>query len=179
MTSSEIDCGLTSESSRRAALLSIERTDDHLVLGLDGSLGAVEASRNEVVAFLNCAGVAPRVQNRVEVVLEEVVANIVRHGIDGQPGHHVHVEVRLEDGSVCLVIEDDAPAYNPLARPEIDLPDTLDEAQVGGLGVHLVRKMAASVTYEEVPRGDKRSPLLNATRPGNRLTVRVGDTTRT
>ena len=49
--------------------------------------------------------------------------------------------------SVRLVITDDAPAYDPLARPEVDTSLPLEDRPIGGLGVHLVKKLMTHAAY--------------------------------
>jgi anti-sigma regulatory factor (Ser/Thr protein kinase) len=49
-----------------------------------------------------------------------------------------------------LTIADDGSPFNPLDRgqPDTDLP--IEEREVGGLGVHLVRKMVDEFRYERL-----------------------------
>lgn len=47
-------------------------------------------------------------------------------------------------------VVDDAPAFDPLAREEPDIDAELDEREVGGLGIHLLRRMMDEVTYARV-----------------------------
>ncbi len=149
-------------------LQSVERDSQSVRLVLEGSLDAIEACRLQVDPFAARAGVSPEVRNRIEVVLEEVIANVVRHGVAGAPGKSVGVSVTLEPKAVRLVIDDDAPLHDPLQRPDHVLPDDLGEAQVGGLGVHLVRTMASHVKYDAIAAGVRPAPLHHA---GNRLTI--------
>jgi anti-sigma regulatory factor (Ser/Thr protein kinase) len=55
---------------------------------------------------------------------------------------------RLASGAAVLIVEDDGRAFDPLKRrkPRIDQP--LAERSIGGLGIHLVRELAARLTYE-------------------------------
>lgn len=151
-----------------SALKSVERDPQSVRLVLDGSLDAIEACRLQVAPFAEDAGVSAEVRNRIEVALEEVIANIVRHGFAGAQGKSVGVSVTLEPKAVRLVIDDDAPFYDPLQKPDLVLPDELGEARVGGLGVHLVRTMASRVEHETIAAGIRQEPLQRA---GNRLTI--------
>ncbi len=45
-------------------------------------------------------------------------------------------------------VEDDAVAFNPLEREAPDLNAPLEDRPIGGLGVHLVRKLMDDVRYE-------------------------------
>lgn len=150
------------------ALQSVERDALSVRLVLDGSLDAIEACRLQVDPFAEHAGVSAEVRNRIEVVLEEVIANVVRHGLCCALGKSVGVSVTLEPKAVRLVIDDDAPFYDPLQKPDLVPPGELGEARVGGLGVHLVRTMASHIEYEPVAANIRPEPLHRA---GNRLTI--------
>ena len=83
-----------------------------------------------------------------ELALDEVFMNVVMHGTtaDG-PSREVFVSLRHEGSDVTMVMEDDGPAFDPLtlAAPDIDVP--LEERELGGLGVFLVRELMDEVSY--------------------------------
>ena len=47
-----------------------------------------------------------------------------------------------------MVYTDDGVPYDPTAEEEPDVTLAMEERPVGGLGLHMVRKMTASMTYE-------------------------------
>jgi serine/threonine-protein kinase RsbW len=83
-----------------------------------------------------------------EVALEEVCMNVIMHGTraSGSPPE-LSVSLSLEGNAVTMVIEDDGVAFDPLvvAAPDIDTP--LEEREIGGLGVFLVRELMDDVSY--------------------------------
>ena len=84
----------------------------------------------------------------LQLALEEGVLNITNHGYKGEPGHTIHVALNANDAAVTVVLKDDAPAYDPLARPDVDTTSALEERAVGGLGVHLIKKLMQETSYE-------------------------------
>jgi serine/threonine-protein kinase RsbW len=52
-----------------------------------------------------------------------------------------------------VTIEDDGVAFDPLARAAPDVTADLDEREIGGLGIHLVRTLMDGMTYER--RGER------------------------
>lgn len=120
---------------------------------------AVQESRLAVVRFLEPFGIFARTLNHVEVVLEELVGNLVRHGKDVTA---ITVTAGYRAGMIDLVIEDDGAEFDPFAVPEPEPFTTLANAPLGGLGIPLVRKLSASARYERMAAG-------------NRVTVRIRD----
>jgi serine/threonine-protein kinase RsbW len=132
-----------------------------LVARLANGPAAVEQSRLAVLSYLEPLGIFARTLNRVEVVLEELVSNLVRHGKDVKL---VTVAAGYRGGVVDLVVEDDGDAFDPFALPEPDRPTALADAPLGGLGIPLVRRLSASARYDRVGSGaDAR----------NRVSVRI------
>lgn len=85
---------------------------------------------------------------RLNLVLEELFTNTVRHGHGGDSSAPVWVSLVREGEHVRLTYEDSAPPFNPYARLPTASPDTsLQTRKLGGLGVLLTREMAASRDY--------------------------------
>jgi anti-anti-sigma factor len=86
----------------------------------------------------------------VRLVIEEAVTNTIRHGYrDGNP-HEIILRAAVDGGRLTLEIEDDAAAFDPLARTLPDLTLPVEEKPIGGLGILLVRTLMDSVEYQRV-----------------------------
>lgn len=139
-----------------------------LSMVLGNGLGAIADGRVALADFCNVHGLAPALANRIEVIFEEVVANIVRHGFVPGSGQEIHVAARVADGFAILCFEDDGVTFDPLQEAPPAPFTRLADAKVGGLGVAMVRRLASEVGYEAVGGAGSGS-----FRPVNRLTVRV------
>jgi anti-sigma regulatory factor (Ser/Thr protein kinase) len=85
----------------------------------------------------------------LQLALEELVTNVINHGYaDGHPHDFTVTLCAASADCIRAVITDDAPAYDPLARPEVDTSLPLEERAIGGLGVHLVKKLMDVSHYE-------------------------------
>jgi len=132
-----------------------------LVARLANGPAAVQQSRLAVVRFLEPFGIFARTMNRVEVVLEELVSNLARHGKDVNV---VTVAAGYRGGVVDLIVEDDGAAFDPFAHPEPTPFTTLADAPLGGLGIPLVRRLTSSARYDRVGSGSEAR---------NRVSVRI------
>lgn len=94
------------------------------------------------------AGLPPDSLFSFELVLEEVFVNIAMHGSTSIRSPNVDVQIDLVKNRVTLIVTDDGPAFNPLCVPAPDLKAPIEDRDVGGLGIHLVREMMESVVYE-------------------------------
>lgn len=127
-----------------------EADEPKLVLRLPNAMSSVEDSRIAVTEFLQPFGIGTPVMNRVEVILEELVSNLVRHA---QGVRAVGVTAGYSDDAISLVVEDDGAEFNPFELPEPEPSTTLADAKLGGLGVPLVRRLSSSTSYERVGSG--------------------------
>lgn len=91
----------------------------------------------------------------IELCLEEVLSNIVRHGYGGKPGHPIFIESLRSQADVwSFVIEDRAPCFDPIAYGE-EQKDFLPALTPGGQGIRLLRAYAGSIRYECLSDGNR------------------------
>jgi serine/threonine-protein kinase RsbW len=85
---------------------------------------------------------------RLNLVLEELFTNTVKHGHHGDSDAPVWLSLTAGERQLKVTYEDSAPPFNPYARLPENAPDiTLEGRTVGGLGVLLTRRLAASRDY--------------------------------
>ena len=81
---------------------------------------------------------------KLMVAVDEIYSNIVRYS------GATEAQVRLvkEADMLHLVFRDNGKPYNPLDAKEPDITASVEEREVGGLGIFMVRKMMDHVEYE-------------------------------
>ncbi len=95
----------------------------------------------------------------LRLAVEEVCANLIRHGYGGREPGPIEVSLRAEPRRLIVTVTDFAPPFLPSQAPVPDLASGWRERPVGGLGWHLVTSVMDQVRYEA--RADA----------GNRLTL--------
>ena len=101
---------------------------------------------------------------RLQVALDEIVANIVGHAAAGSHQPEFDVWFCRTGDLIEITVTDDGPPFDPLSLPAPDTGLPLDARKPGGLGIMLVKSLMDSVLYERTSR--------------NVLTIRkrIGDT---
>jgi len=121
-------------------------------LSVPATDAGIKAALDALESLWAAQSVSRAVTWPVEVSLDEVLANVIHHGLAGRgESARVELELQLEPGDPprCEVrIEDDGPEFDPLAAAAPDLSLGVDERQVGGLGIELVRRLMDEVHYE-------------------------------
>ena len=84
---------------------------------------------------------------RVNLVLEELGLNIMNYGHD-EGFHEFDITLTSDDDVLTIEVTDDGRPFDPLSEaPKPDLDASVDDRQVGGLGLHLVRTMVDEMSY--------------------------------
>jgi anti-sigma regulatory factor (Ser/Thr protein kinase) len=99
---------------------------------------------------LNAVLEDPRVDDRtvyvIRLAVEELFTNMVKYNPDGAPA--IGITAVLEGGSITVSMMDrgGTPFDVTVARtPDLDRP--MEERRVGGLGLHLVRRLVDRLEY--------------------------------
>ena len=98
-------------------------------------------------AFGPQSGLTDDATFKLTLALDEIVANVVRHGFDDDREHRIEVKVTVDDRTVTASVEDDGLEFDPREAPVPDLDLPIEMRKPGGLGMHLVRATMDSVEY--------------------------------
>ena len=114
---------------------------------LNGNLGELERLSAAVTEF--CAGnsLDDETEFQLNLVLEELFVNTVRHGgCEGMPDA-AQVSLRCTPHGVEVEFRDRGRPFDPTTAPDADIHASLAERR-DGLGIHLVRGIMSDLHYE-------------------------------
>jgi serine/threonine-protein kinase RsbW len=123
-----------------------------------GTLAGFETAFGQLRDALDRDHLDPAVRHDVELVFEEIVANIVRHGAPDGGSVDVRVVLELADQSIVLTFDDDGVPFDPRGRDDPAPAKSLAEARIGGLGLMLVRRASSGMDYRRT--ADQRNLLV-------------------
>jgi len=83
----------------------------------------------------------------VQLATDEAVTNAILHGYDGKEGE-VRVIAEADDQEVTVIVEDHAPAFDPVSFVSRDVSLDGDDRPIGGLGLILIRNVMDEVRYD-------------------------------
>jgi anti-sigma regulatory factor (Ser/Thr protein kinase) len=116
-------------------------------LSMQNNLKDLAVLMNQASAFLESQSLSETVVYRANLVMEEVLTNVVKYAFEDTAEHEINVELSVNDDDLAIRFEDDGREFDPLAVPPPVTKKSLEEADVGGLGVYLVRKSLSSIEY--------------------------------
>ncbi len=121
---------------------------------------AVGCFADRLQTDLGAAGVAESVGLALGVVLDELLANVIMHARDARGP--VHLRLRHCKGVLVARLRHAAAPFDPTRADAPDAPASLVEAQVGGVGLALVRAMTSEFLYRH-RRGENHIRLTMVT----------------
>ena len=84
----------------------------------------------------------------LNLALEEAVTNVIMYAYPEGTDGLVDIEAIIREHSLSFVISDSGQPFDPTALPDADVSQSIENRQVGGLGIYLVRSIMDSVSYE-------------------------------
>ena len=80
----------------------------------------------------------------IDLIIEEIFVNIAQYS----KCSYIEGNFKVENDLFTIIFKDDGMEFNPLIVDSPDFPDSVDEAEIGGLGIHLVKNLADKMHYE-------------------------------
>ena len=115
----------------------------------DENLEAVNDFIHEQIKPFSCQS---QTLFQIDLAVEEIFVNISHYAYSPDKGT-VQIECSAEktaDAPAKLTVSftDRGKAFNPLAKPDPDITLSVEEREIGGLGIFLTKKYMDSVLYE-------------------------------
>jgi len=80
---------------------------------ITNELHDLESLMNASTNFLEDRGVDAQAVYRINLALEEMITNIIKHGYDDYDSHEIKVSVEVRENEIVSLIEDDGHEFNP------------------------------------------------------------------
>ena len=102
-----------------------------------------------VDAQLEEYGCGMKEQMAIDVAIDELFANIAHYAYNPETGYAtVQVDVLKDPLSVEVTFIDNGRQYDPLAKEDPDTTLSLEDREIGGMGILIVKKSMDAVSYE-------------------------------
>lgn len=103
-----------------------------------------------IEAISQAHALSARLQFKLDLVLNEAIPNIMCYGFEDTAVHEIVISLYQTDTACKLEIVDDGIAFNPLTRPYMPPAQSLESAEIGGLGIDLIKKMSDRQSYARI-----------------------------
>jgi len=128
------------------ALEKIHVDDLHLVAAID--LAEIERINTKFTAFAEERGLAAGVAQKVCIVFDDLLNNIISYGFNDDEDHQIDIDISVTAEQLVITVADDGVPFNPFDQVGPDTSLSLEERDIGGLGVLLVTQLMDQCSYQ-------------------------------
>ncbi len=120
---------------------------DQISAKVTNELSEIPRLADRIDAFCRERNIHGRVVYRFNLALDEALTNIMSYAFPDGGRHEIEVTVVHDGSALAASISDDGAAFDPLSQEAPDIHASIEERKVGGLGIHLLRKLTDSADY--------------------------------
>lgn len=106
--------------------------------------------------YLNKNNISKKIVNQLDLVIEELFVNICNYAYEGKSGYF-KISLKKNNNKIIITLEDEGIKFNPLEKEEPDTTLSIEERNVGGLGILLAKKNLDNIKYK---REDNKNILI-------------------
>jgi len=128
--------------------------DNRISITLKNQLSEIERLSQVLDEFGRLHDLPIRDLRAMNLALDEILTNVISYGYDDHHEHRITVRLSLAHGELIAEVEDDARPFNPLEFPAADTEKPIAERPIGGLGIHMVRKLMDQLEYQRQHAGN-------------------------
>ncbi|MEO1260360.1 MAG: ATP-binding protein [Bacteroidota bacterium] len=118
-----------------------------LELMVANRLTEIERVNHAFNHFARQNGFPDEVRRKINLVIDELLNNIINYAFGDRNQHLIQVQFVYKDPDLILEVTDDGVPFDLLSRPVVDVHQPIEEREVGGLGIHLIRQIMDDLQY--------------------------------
>ncbi len=99
-------------------------------------------------------GLGAKAVYAVQLAVDEAFTNIVEHAYGGECYELIECSCRYTADGLVIELKDSGRQFNPEGVPDPDLDASLEEREIGGLGLYFMRQLMDEVSFSFVLQPD-------------------------
>ena len=120
-------------------------------MGEELKISADVANLDQVLEFvetrLEAHDASMKSITQISIAVEEIYVNIAHYAYGDSTGDAT-IQVSFDDRVFVITFIDTGMPYDPLAKPDPDITLSVEEREIGGLGIYMVKKSMDDVIYK-------------------------------
>ncbi len=112
------------------------------------ALASLEPIQAFIAEHVNQAGLDIHSYPSLSLIVEEIIVNIITHAYKNTDAGPITIELKILPESICISFSDRGHPFDPLALEPPDITKNIEERDIGGLGLFMVRQMADEINYQ-------------------------------
>ena len=116
---------------------------------VEATVENLERVTDFIIESLEERNCKPKIIMQMELVIEELFVNVAHYAYKPNVGQcTVQKEIEENPRAISITFIDSGMPYNPLEHDDPDTSLGVEEREIGGLGIFLVKKNVDKISYE-------------------------------
>ena len=125
-----------------------EGAGEQLEITITNQLAEIDRVNDSFNEFAEQCGIPMMVSLQVNMVFDELLTNVISYAYSGNEAHSIEIVMACANEHLSITISDDGAPFNPFTREDPDITLALEEREIGGLGIHLVKNTMDETVYQ-------------------------------
>jgi serine/threonine-protein kinase RsbW len=121
---------------------------NNLSFKLKNNISELDKLGRKLSTFGNKIGLSKKCIFQINLALDELFTNIVSYGFPDESPQWISVALSHVNGKIRVEMEDTGIPFDPASAETPDPITEIENCKVGGLGLHLVKKIMDEITYQ-------------------------------
>ncbi len=125
----------------------MHKAPDLLELMIENDLAQLAVVRDQVESFAKRENLSHEVGFAAKLALEELLTNTISYGYGDKSAQFIDIRLEVRGDHLIIRTADDGLAFDPRTAKEPNTQSSLEDREIGGLGVHLVKNLMDGFEY--------------------------------
>ncbi len=121
-----------------------------LALTISADIAEIARVQQATEKFADETNFGTGATQKIGIILDELLNNTISYGFDDPTGHEIQINMELIDEHVILKVIDDGIPFNLFTHSAPDTSLSIEDRDIGGLGVLLVKQLTDSQAYQRL-----------------------------
>ena len=114
------------------------------------TLASLESIQTFIAGHVSKEGFDIRGFPSLPLIVEEIIVNIITHAYKNTDAGIITIELKILPDRISISFSDRGHPFDPRALAPPDITKSIEEREIGGLGLFMVRQMVDEIKYHRV-----------------------------
>lgn len=131
-----------------------------MLLSIKNDINEISRVCDEVEKFCVSHKISTEKYHDIILILDEIVTNIIMYAYPDDGEHDFTMEMEAIDGNIYICLSDNGIPFDPLDKSDPDVNSCLEEREIGGLGIFIVRQLSDVVEYSRTDNNENQLKIV-------------------
>ncbi|MDR2107687.1 MAG: ATP-binding protein [Holosporaceae bacterium] len=121
-----------------------------MLIRIKNNIEEISKMCDKIKAFCSENGIPEEKYHDIVLILDETVTNIINYAYPGGNEQEFILDIEKKNESIFIKLIDSGIPFDPLSLNIPDTDSSIEERQIGGLGIFIVKQLSEAIEYSRV-----------------------------